>query len=569
MRPATAPARSTGASAVNNAALQYPGRQARHADPDLHGHRRRRPRRHSPPRTSPSPSTAARTRRPSPRRPRPARSPKTSLPTSASRQPSTFADVDLSDVHTVSAAAGRAAATSARSRRASATMRPATAPARSTGASAVNNAALQYPRRRPDTLTQTYTVTVDDGTRRHSPPRTSPSPSTAPRTRRPSPRRSRPARSPKTRCRPARPAPSTSPTSISPTPTPCRRPPAAGGYLGTFTPSIANDATGDGTGQVSTGASAVNNAALQFLAEGQTADPDLYGHRRRRHIGGIATQDVTITITGTEDAPTITAASHAGSVTEDTLPTSARHHRLRRRRSHRHPHRVGDRRRPAAISAPSRRASPTIRTGDGTGQVVLELRGRQCRAPVPGRRPDPDPDLHGHRRRRHIGGTRHPRRHHHHHRHRGRADHHRGGRHRLGHRRHAADQRGRHHRLRRRRSHRHPHRVGGPGSAAAISAPSRRASPTMRPATAPARLPGASRSPTPRSSIWPAGQTADPDLHGHRRRRPRRHVTQDVTITITGTEDAPTITAAAPPARSPKTRCRPARPAPSTSPTSI
>ena len=45
--------------------------------------------------------------------------------------------------------------------------------------------------------------------------------------------------------------------------------PAAGGYLGTFTPIISDAATGDGSGQVLWNFT-VANAALQFLAEGQT-----------------------------------------------------------------------------------------------------------------------------------------------------------------------------------------------------------------------------------------------------------------------------------------------------------
>ena len=111
------------------------------------------------------------------------------------------------------------------------------------------------------------------------------------------------------------------PTSISPIPTPCRRRPAAGGYLGTFTPTITNVSTGDGAGQVSW-SFAVNNAALQFLAEGQTLT-QTYTVTVSDNNGGSVDQDVVITITGNEDAPTITAAVATGDVTEDTLPTSA------------------------------------------------------------------------------------------------------------------------------------------------------------------------------------------------------------------------------------------------------
>src|SRR5205085_1345977 len=70
--------------------------------------------------------------------------------------------------------------------------------------------------------------------------------------------------------------------------------PAAGGYLGTFTPTITNVSTGDGAGQV-TWNFTVNNADLQFLAQGQsvvqtyTADP-------AQNPSDPATQTVSITI---------------------------------------------------------------------------------------------------------------------------------------------------------------------------------------------------------------------------------------------------------------------------------
>src|SRR5438552_10590230 len=97
--------------------------------------------------------------------------------------------------------------------------------------------------------------------------------------------------------------------------------PAASGYLGTFTPTIADVATGDGAGQVAW-SFAVDNAALQFLAAGQTLT-QTYTVTVADNHGGSVTQDVTITITGTEDAPTITAAVASGAVTEDTLPAGA------------------------------------------------------------------------------------------------------------------------------------------------------------------------------------------------------------------------------------------------------
>jgi VCBS repeat-containing protein len=97
--------------------------------------------------------------------------------------------------------------------------------------------------------------------------------------------------------------------------------PAASGYLGTFTPTLSNDSTGDGSGQVSWNFS-VANSALQFLAQGQTLT-QTYTVTVSDNHGGSVDQIVTLTIAGTEDAPTITGAVASGSVTEETLPTTA------------------------------------------------------------------------------------------------------------------------------------------------------------------------------------------------------------------------------------------------------
>src|SRR5262249_4954408 len=80
---------------------------------------------------------------------------------------------------------------------------------------------------------------------------------------------------------------------------------AAGGnnYLGTFTPTLTHDATGGSTGTVGW-TFAVSHQAVEFLATGQTLTQtytvivtDIYG--------ASSTQLVTITITGTNDAPVI------------------------------------------------------------------------------------------------------------------------------------------------------------------------------------------------------------------------------------------------------------------------
>jgi VCBS repeat-containing protein len=67
-----------------------------------------------------------------------------------------------------------------------------------------------------------------------------------------------------------------------------------------------------------------NDPVLQSLAEGQTIT-QVYTVTVDDHHGGIVTKDVTVTITGTNDAPTITSGEDAaaGSVTEDSsLPLS-------------------------------------------------------------------------------------------------------------------------------------------------------------------------------------------------------------------------------------------------------
>src|SRR5206468_2243504 len=58
------------------------------------------------------------------------------------------------------------------------------------------------------------------------------------------------------------------------------------------------------------------NAAIQFLAANQTVQ-ETYQVKVDDGHGGTATQNVVVTITGTNDNPTITAAA-TGSVTEDT-----------------------------------------------------------------------------------------------------------------------------------------------------------------------------------------------------------------------------------------------------------
>jgi VCBS repeat-containing protein len=89
--------------------------------------------------------------------------------------------------------------------------------------------------------------------------------------------------------------------------------PAAGGYLGTFVADVADDSTGDGSGQVSWVFLATNQLrqslqAGQQLVQIYTVEID-DGH------GGTVSQLVTITINGTNNAAVITGDT-AGSVVE-------------------------------------------------------------------------------------------------------------------------------------------------------------------------------------------------------------------------------------------------------------
>ena len=82
-------------------------------------------------------------------------------------------------------------------------------------------------------------------------------------------------------------------------------------------------------GSVNQGANSVDwtfnvaDSALDFLAEGETRTQVYTITVSDGHVGGTVTQDVTITITGTNDKPTITTADDTGDVTENgTLSAS-------------------------------------------------------------------------------------------------------------------------------------------------------------------------------------------------------------------------------------------------------
>ena len=89
--------------------------------------------------------------------------------------------------------------------------------------------------------------------------------------------------------------------------------PGGAGYLGTFTASVTNASTGDGVGQV-TWQFAANNALLQFLNDNQVLVQTYTVGIADGH-GGTASQLVTVTINGTNDAAVISGDS-IGAVVE-------------------------------------------------------------------------------------------------------------------------------------------------------------------------------------------------------------------------------------------------------------
>ncbi|WP_448216992.1 VCBS domain-containing protein [Endozoicomonas sp. 2B-B] len=89
----------------------------------------------------------------------------------------------------------------------------------------------------------------------------------------------------------------------------------ANGYLGSLTATVADDTQGDGSGRIDWSFS-VDDADIDYLSAGETLN-QTYTVTVNDGEGGTVDQQVTITITGTNDAPTITSATDvAGAVTE-------------------------------------------------------------------------------------------------------------------------------------------------------------------------------------------------------------------------------------------------------------
>ncbi|TPI12520.1 type I secretion protein, partial [Mesorhizobium sp. B4-1-3] len=95
-----------------------------------------------------------------------------------------------------------------------------------------------------------------------------------------------------------------------------------GGQLGSLAAVETADTTGTGSGGLITWTFTAADSALNQLAAGQTVH-ETYTVTLDDQHGGVITRDIVITITGTNDAPTITAAgtNAAGSVVEDASTT--------------------------------------------------------------------------------------------------------------------------------------------------------------------------------------------------------------------------------------------------------
>ena len=132
--------------------------------------------------------------------------------------------------------------------------------------------------------------------------------------------------------------------------------------LGTLSAVISSDTTGSGTGGLITWTFTANDSALDQLAAGQTVHENLHRHPRRPARRGV-TQDVTVTINGTNDVPVIGGVAH-GSVTEDVAVR--RRQPDHRRRAHHRRRRSG----PVQLHRPGRHAGT-----NGYGTFTLDAAG--------------------------------------------------------------------------------------------------------------------------------------------------------------------------------------------------
>ena len=92
-----------------------------------------------------------------------------------------------------------------------------------------------------------------------------------------------------------------------------------GSVLGTLTAVKNSDTTGTGTGGQLTWTYTVADSAVEFLAAGQTKVESFTITLDDQH-GGLITKQIDVTITGTDDVPLITAQDLIGAVTEQITP---------------------------------------------------------------------------------------------------------------------------------------------------------------------------------------------------------------------------------------------------------
>ncbi|UVM02826.1 beta strand repeat-containing protein [Pseudomonas laurylsulfatiphila] len=89
---------------------------------------------------------------------------------------------------------------------------------------------------------------------------------------------------------------------------------APAGALGTLVATVSDESTGDAAGSVGW-TYTLNNSAAQYLAEGQTKT-EVFTVTLTDDFGATVTKDVTITLTGTNDQPTLTIDDTTGAMTE-------------------------------------------------------------------------------------------------------------------------------------------------------------------------------------------------------------------------------------------------------------
>ncbi|PBJ27884.1 Poly(beta-D-mannuronate) C5 epimerase 7 [Pseudomonas sp. ACN8] len=89
---------------------------------------------------------------------------------------------------------------------------------------------------------------------------------------------------------------------------------APSGALGSLVANVSDESTGDAAGSVGWSYT-LNNSAAQYLAEGQTKT-EVFTVTLTDDFGATVTKDVTITLTGTNDRPTLTIDDTAGAMNE-------------------------------------------------------------------------------------------------------------------------------------------------------------------------------------------------------------------------------------------------------------